>query len=153
MDHFVKTLSAWGFCRFHIYEFAHNLHFIAQCIITQQFQLRRNGISLALLVLAGNTGVNNGFFHFFFSAFISFSNSDLTRSISASSAAITFSRSRSQEKKPCFFSRASFCRFRPCSRLYKEMARAGPLNSAATASSERIIFHSRWIPACPRKNI
>src|SRR6266568_6191967 len=134
MDHFVKTLSTRCFCRFHIYKFAHNLDFIARCVIAQQFQLRGNGISLPFLVFAGNASVNKGFFHFYFSTsllFVSFSSSDLTRSMSASKASITLSRSRSQEKKRCFFSRAFFCRFRPCSRLYTEIALAGPLNSAA----------------------
>jgi hypothetical protein len=42
--------------------------------------------------------------------------------------------------------------FRP-RRLYKAMALAGPLNSAATASFERIILDNRFMPACPRNNI
>src|ERR1700731_43474 len=135
IDHFTKTFPARCFCRFYVNEFPHDLHFIPRRVFTQQFQLCRNGISLSFLILAGNTRVNNGFFHVYFPMSFSFFNSDLTLSISASSAAITFSASSSQEKKSFLSSKDSFWRLRPWRRLYKKMARAGPLNSAATASS------------------
>jgi hypothetical protein len=64
-----------------------------------------NGISLPFLVLTRNTRVNHGLFHFCFSLSpfsTSRSNSDLTRSISASKASINLFVSQSRKIMPCF---------------------------------------------------
>src|SRR5690242_16534544 len=121
MPHFSKSFPTGGFGGFHIYKLLHNGHFVSGGVFAQQFQLCGDGISFPFLVLTRNSGIKNCFFHFSSPSSLcaSFSNSFLIRSISASKASITLSRSESRKIKPCLSSKRSLCLFTACKRLNK----------------------------------
>src|SRR5487761_616973 len=61
--HLTELLAARGFGRLHVNEFVHNLEFMRAGILAQKLQLSGNGIAFALLVLARNPCINDGWFH------------------------------------------------------------------------------------------
>jgi hypothetical protein len=49
----------------HVHKFPHNLKSGFMCVFAHEFLLRGNRISLAFLIFAGDTSVNDGWFHLF----------------------------------------------------------------------------------------
>ncbi|MGB9069888.1 MAG: hypothetical protein WCC21_15065 [Candidatus Acidiferrales bacterium] len=63
MDHLSELFAASDLCRLYIHELVRDLEVMRAGILPQQFQLGGDRISLALLVLAGNSGIDDGLFH------------------------------------------------------------------------------------------
>ena len=62
-DHLSELSAACDLGRLYVHELMCDLEVMRPGILPQQLQLRGNGVALALLVFAGNSGVNDGLFH------------------------------------------------------------------------------------------
>ncbi|MGA8366384.1 MAG: hypothetical protein WB716_03650 [Candidatus Acidiferrales bacterium] len=62
-DHRTELFAACDLGRLYVHELVCDLEFMRPGILPQEFQLRGDGVPLAFLVLAGNSGVDDGLPH------------------------------------------------------------------------------------------